>query len=75
MYIADSGGYVGSISIMLYRALFESELQWLDFVLHISFVAGKIGFSAMLLAMAFFEFRLGQGLPVQLRKKNKQWAE
>lgn len=75
MYIADSGGYVGSISIMLYRALFESELQWLDFVLHISFVAGIIGFSAMLLAMTFFELRLGQGLPVKLRKKNKQWVE
>ncbi len=60
MYIADSSGYLGSIGIMLYRALFDAELNWVDFVSQVSLVSSIIGFIFLLFSVVYFQRCLGQ---------------
>ncbi len=39
IYVTDAFGYLGSVSLMLYKDLGQAELSWLDFFVNFSYIA------------------------------------
>jgi len=58
IYLADSFGYLGTVSILLYKSAFQPELSWVSFTLHGSYVIGGLGLALTLVAMAYFHRQL-----------------
>ena len=56
MYIADSFGYLGSVSVVLYKELFSAKISWLDFFISSSYVISGAG--AFLIAGSMLYFHL-----------------
>ena len=38
IYVTDAFGYLGSVSLMLYKDLGQAELSWLDFFVNFSYI-------------------------------------
>lgn len=58
MYIADSSGYLGSVVIMLYRALSSTQLDWVDFIVDLGLTSSLIGAAFLLMSMSYFHWTL-----------------
>ncbi|NRB47441.1 MAG: hypothetical protein HRU41_07190 [Saprospiraceae bacterium] len=58
MYVADAFGYLGSVGILFYKNFSSPDLDWLDFILKVSYVIGILIVALSLLA--FFYFRIRQ---------------
>lgn len=58
MYVADAFGYLGSVGILFYKNFSSPDLDWLNFILKVSYVIGILIVVCSLLA--FFYFRIRQ---------------
>ena len=54
MYIADAFGYLGSILILFYKNFSSPELDWLSFIINLSYITGIITVIITLLAILYF---------------------
>lgn len=55
LYLADSAGYVGSVSMMLYRVLAEPELSWLNFFIYLTYWVSAV--AALLVCGSWVYFK------------------
>lgn len=60
MYIADAFGYLGSVGILFYKNFSSPELDWLNFILKVSYVIGILIVGLSLLAYFYFRIRQKQ---------------
>ncbi len=58
MYVADAFGYLGSVGILFYKNFSSPDLDWLNFILNVSYVVGLL--IVLLSFCAFFYFRFKQ---------------
>lgn len=58
IYVADAAGYMGSISVLLYRNFGQAELDWLPFFIGMSYWMGIAGTAFVALAWWDFHRRL-----------------
>jgi len=54
IYVADAFGYLGSVSVLLYKDFGAKDLSWVEFFAGSSYALAWVGGSATLLAMAYF---------------------
>lgn len=54
IYVADASGYVGSVSLMLYKAFAAPEIQWLPFLEGFAYITGSVGAVLMVAALIYF---------------------
>ncbi|MBX2873121.1 MAG: hypothetical protein KTR30_13500 [Saprospiraceae bacterium] len=66
MYVADAFGYLGSVGILFYKNFSSPDLNWLDFILKVSYVIGILIVVLSLLAFFYFKFRQKQVHPENL---------
>ncbi|USD20678.1 DUF5690 family protein [Microbulbifer variabilis] len=66
IYLADSAGYIGSISVMLYKTFAQPNLNWLQFTQQLSYATGFACILLMLLSLLFFR-RLHRNSSSRLR--------
>ncbi len=64
IYLADSFGYLGSISVLFYKNFGQMEVSWLAFFINISYVVSTLGSLLMLASLGYF-----------LRKYQMQFSE
>lgn len=60
MYVADAFGYLGSVGILFYKNFSSPNLNWLDFILKVSYVMGLLTIILSLLAFIYFRIRQKQ---------------
>lgn len=60
MYLSDSTGYLGSVTLLIIKEVFSPEISWLDFFKYLTYATGIIVLFGMALSMWF------------IRKKNNQ---
>lgn len=58
MYVADAFGYLGSVGILFYKNFSSPEVDWLNFILNVSYVMGIL--IVLLSFGAVFYFRIKQ---------------
>ena len=58
IYVADSAGYVGAISIMLYRTFAAPELSWLSFFIKSVYATCAMSGCLVLGSAIYFSFKL-----------------
>ena len=58
MYVADSVGYLGSVSLFFWKEFGGSQLSWLDFFQQAALTVSVVGFALMLGSWAYFEWKL-----------------
>lgn len=66
MYIADAFGYLGSVGILFYKNFSSPDLDWLNFILKVSYVIGILIVACSLLAFFYFRIRQKQVEPSPL---------
>lgn len=54
MYVADSTGYVGSISVLLIKEFSGLQISWLEFFTHMGYWVAAAGFGLICGSMAYF---------------------
>jgi len=54
LYLADSAGYLGSVSILLYRTFSSAQLSWLDFFINLCYFVSVIGACLVACSMSYF---------------------
>lgn len=54
IYLADSFGYVGSVSVMLYKELGQKDVSWLDFFINGGYVMSVTGSILIVLSLVYF---------------------
>ncbi len=54
IYVADSFGYLGSVTVLLYKDLGAHELSWVDFFSQMSYVLAVLGCIGTLFSMLYF---------------------
>ncbi len=54
IYLADSFGYLGSISVLFYKNFGQMEVSWLAFFINISYVVSILGSLLMLASLGYF---------------------
>lgn len=54
IYVADSFGYLGSVTLLLWRNFGQSSLDWLQFFTDGAYVTSVVGTIATILAAAYF---------------------
>ena len=59
IYLADAGGYVGSVILLLYRNVFDARLDWVSFLSQAAYAA--CGFGLVMVALAACYFAFGRG--------------
>lgn len=57
MYVADAFGYLGSVGILFYKNFSSPEVNWLHFILNVSYVMGILTLFLSLVAFLYFRFR------------------
>ncbi len=57
IYVADSFGYLGSVSVMLGKELFHVHLQWVPFYTHGVIILSVLGLAGTFLSMFYFSAR------------------
>ncbi|SFE86369.1 DUF5690 family protein [Thermoflexibacter ruber] len=54
IYLADSFGYLGSISVLFYKNFGQLEVSWLAFFINISYIVSIVGSLLMLASLGYF---------------------
>ncbi len=54
IYVADSFGYLGSVSVMLYKNFGQPDLSWLDFFISSSYILAATGILTVLASVFYF---------------------
>lgn len=54
IYVADAFGYLGSVSVLLYKNFGQPQLSWLQFFIASGYVLSAVGVVVMLLSVWFF---------------------
>ena len=54
IYLADSFGYLASVSVLLTKNIFRVELNWLDFYIRLVLVSSILGVVLIIFSMAYF---------------------
>lgn len=54
IYVADSFGYLGSVSVMLYKNFGQPDLSWLDFFISLSYILAATGVLTVLASVFYF---------------------
>lgn len=54
MYLADAFGYLGSVGILFYKNFGSREVDWLSFILSVSYVVGTITILMTIIAGLYF---------------------
>jgi MFS family permease len=57
MYVADSFGYLGSVSILFYKEFSFAELSWLDVYIRSGYILSVTGFILILCSMVYFHLK------------------
>lgn len=60
IYVADSFGYVGSVTVMLYKNFGQPNLSWLDFFIHFSYILSAVGILTVLVSVFYFARKFKQ---------------
>lgn len=60
MYIADAFGYLGSISVLIYKEFFFKDLQWLSFFIQSSYVVAALMFVVIIFTWYYFSKKYHQ---------------
>ncbi|MCO7188104.1 MULTISPECIES: DUF5690 family protein [unclassified Pseudoalteromonas] len=58
IYLADSAGYLGSVSILLYRTFASPEISWLAFFIQLCYLVAILGGALVVGSMVYFSIRL-----------------
>ena len=62
IYLADSFGYLGSVTVLLSKSVFNIQLSWLNFYQELVLVTGIIGLIATLIAAIYFKKKFASHL-------------
>lgn len=62
IYLADSVGYVGSLSVLIYKSFGQKNMSWLNFFMSTGYVISIIGSGLIILSLFYF------------RKKFSSWT-
>ena len=54
IYLADAFGYIGSVSVILYKELGNARLSWLEFFVRSAYTLSILGTVFMVLALRYF---------------------
>ena len=54
IYLADSFGYLASVSVLLTKNIFRVELNWLDFYIRLVLVSSTLGIALIIFSMIYF---------------------
>lgn len=54
LYLADSAGYIGSVSILLYRTFATPEISWLNFFIHTIYAVSVIAAILVVSSLLYF---------------------
>jgi hypothetical protein len=57
IYLADAFGYLGSIGVLFYKELGQSNLSWLEFFIHAGYIMSVTGSLLILGSIAYFYFK------------------
>ncbi len=55
IYLADSFGYLGSILILIYKNFGQPDLQWIPFMVAMSYLFSFVGMALMTISMYLFQ--------------------
>lgn len=55
IYLADSFGYLGSVTVLLSKSVFSIQLSWLHFYQELVLITGVLGLIATLLSAYYFD--------------------
>ncbi|MCG7530712.1 DUF5690 family protein [Psychrobium sp. MM17-31] len=58
IYLADSAGYLGSVSILLYRTFASPDISWLTFFINLCFIVATVGGALVISSMIYFRKKL-----------------
>ena len=61
IYLADSAGYLGSVSMLLYRTFASPDISWLTFFIQLCYLVAFLGGALVIASMAYFTARLVLG--------------
>lgn len=62
IYLADSVGYLGSVSVLLYKEFGQKSVSWLNFFISGGYIMSVLGSILILLSLAYF------------RRKHQHWV-
>lgn len=54
IYLADSAGYIGSVSILLYRTFAAPDISWLQFFINLCYTVSVIGAALVVASLIYF---------------------
>lgn len=57
MYIVDAFGYLGSVSVLIYKSFYNSKVNWLDFIVKGSYLVGFLTILFSLFAIIYFKIK------------------
>lgn len=60
IYIADAGGYAGSVVLLLFRSLNASQLHWLPFYIDVAYATAVLVAILTIVSAAYFFLKLGR---------------
>ncbi|MCG7546420.1 DUF5690 family protein [Pseudoalteromonas sp. Of7M-16] len=63
IYLADSAGYLGSVSMLLYRTFASPDISWLEFFIHLCYLVAILGGALVMASMGYFSIRLLRNKP------------
>lgn len=61
IYLADSFGYLGSISVLFYKNFGQLEVSWLDFFIQMSYIVSTAGTVLMIGSLLYFLNKMKKG--------------
>lgn len=61
IYVADTGGYGGSVTLLLLRNIPGLRLPWTQFLIDAGITCGTLGMALMIWAAIYFRRKLGRG--------------
>ncbi|GAB2679761.1 DUF5690 family protein [Flavihumibacter cheonanensis] len=61
IYLSDSFGYLGSVTVLLSKSVFNIQLSWLNFYQELVLVTGIIGLIATAASMFYFRNKFNKG--------------
>ncbi|KGK00352.1 DUF5690 family protein [Thalassotalea sp. ND16A] len=61
LYLADSAGYLGSVSILLYRTFASPDVSWLQFFMHLCYFVAISGGFLVISSVLYFSYKLRVG--------------
>ena len=66
IYVADSFGYLASVSVLLTKTIFKLQLNWLDFYINLVLFSSLIGGIFTLFSILYFHRKYKSSVPVQI---------